>query len=53
MPSSVVGKAVPSRRGLVVLLGALSAFGPLSMDMYLPGLPSMARDLSPPRGRRS
>jgi DHA1 family bicyclomycin/chloramphenicol resistance-like MFS transporter len=33
---------------LVVLLGALSAFGPLSMDMYLPGLPSMARDLSSP-----
>jgi MFS transporter, DHA1 family, multidrug resistance protein len=33
---------------LVVLLGALSAFGPLSMDMYLPGLPSMARDLSAP-----
>src|SRR4051812_26339026 len=33
---------------LVLLLGALSAFGPLSMDMYLPGLPSMARDLSSP-----
>jgi DHA1 family bicyclomycin/chloramphenicol resistance-like MFS transporter len=33
---------------LVVLLGALSTFGPLSMDMYLPGLPSMARDLSAP-----
>ena len=33
---------------LVVLLGALSAFGPLSMDMYLPGCPSMARDLSAP-----
>ena len=33
---------------LVVLLGALSAFGPLSMDMYLPGLPSMAGDLSAP-----
>ena len=48
MPSSAVGKAVWSRRRLVVLLGALSAFGPLSMDMYLPGLPSMARDLSAP-----
>src|SRR5512132_2257365 len=33
---------------LVLLLGALSAFGPLSMDLYLPGLPSMARDLSAP-----
>ena len=38
----------PSHARLVVLLGALSAFGPLSMDMYLPGLPSMARDLSAP-----
>ena len=33
---------------LVVLLGALSTFGPLSMDLYLPGLPSMATDLSAP-----
>jgi DHA1 family bicyclomycin/chloramphenicol resistance-like MFS transporter len=33
---------------LVLLLGSLSAFGPLSMDMYLPGLPSMARDLDAP-----
>jgi DHA1 family bicyclomycin/chloramphenicol resistance-like MFS transporter len=30
---------------LVVLLGALSAFGPLSIDMYLPSLPSLSRDL--------
>jgi DHA1 family bicyclomycin/chloramphenicol resistance-like MFS transporter len=29
----------------VVLIGALSAFGPLSLDMYLPGLPDLARDL--------
>jgi DHA1 family bicyclomycin/chloramphenicol resistance-like MFS transporter len=35
-----------SPRRLVVVLGALSAFGPLSIDMYLPGLPSMSRDLS-------
>jgi DHA1 family bicyclomycin/chloramphenicol resistance-like MFS transporter len=32
----------------VLLLGALSTFGPLSMDLYLPGLPSMAHDLSAP-----
>jgi MFS transporter, DHA1 family, multidrug resistance protein len=38
----------PSHGQLVVLLGALSTFGPLSMDMYLPGLPAMARDLSAP-----
>jgi DHA1 family bicyclomycin/chloramphenicol resistance-like MFS transporter len=30
---------------LVVILGALSAFGPLSMDMYLPGLPALTREL--------
>ena len=29
----------------VVILGALSAFAPLSIDMYLPALPAMARDL--------
>jgi DHA1 family bicyclomycin/chloramphenicol resistance-like MFS transporter len=27
-----------------VILGGLSAFGPLSMDMYLPGLPALTRD---------
>lgn len=31
--------------GLLCVLGALSAFGPLSTDMYLPGLPAVARDL--------
>ena len=30
---------------MTLILGALSAFGPLSMDMYLPGLPSLTRDL--------
>jgi len=29
----------------VVVLGALSAFGPLSLDLYLPGLPSVADGL--------
>jgi MFS transporter, DHA1 family, multidrug resistance protein len=32
-------------RGQIVLLAALSAFGPLSLDMYLPGLPPMTRNL--------
>jgi DHA1 family bicyclomycin/chloramphenicol resistance-like MFS transporter len=41
-PASVVPS--PSR-GLTLLLGALSAFGPLSMDMYLPGLPALSRSL--------
>ncbi len=40
--------APQSRAGRVqtlLILGALSAFGPLSIDMYLPALPGLARDL--------
>jgi DHA1 family bicyclomycin/chloramphenicol resistance-like MFS transporter len=36
---------VSNPRGLIVLLGALSAFGPLSMDLYLPALPEVAANL--------
>jgi DHA1 family bicyclomycin/chloramphenicol resistance-like MFS transporter len=32
--------------GLAVVLGSLSAFAPLSIDMYLPAFPAMARELS-------
>lgn len=32
------------RLGLTVILGALSAFGPLSVDFYLPGLPKLTAD---------
>jgi MFS transporter, DHA1 family, multidrug resistance protein len=35
----------PSPRALLVTLGALSAFGPLSIDMYLPGLPALTHEL--------
>jgi DHA1 family bicyclomycin/chloramphenicol resistance-like MFS transporter len=38
------GAARP-RLGLVLILGAMSAFAPLSLDMYLPGLPQLGRDL--------
>lgn len=31
---------------LVILLGSLTAFGPLSMDMYLPALPQISSDLT-------
>lgn len=31
--------------GMVVLLGLLTAMGPLAIDMYLPGLPMIGRDL--------
>lgn len=34
------------RRGLVIfVLGLLSAIGPFSIDMYLPGFPAIAKDL--------
>lgn len=32
-------------RATVVVLGALSAVGPLSLDLYLPGLPELADDV--------
>jgi MFS transporter, DHA1 family, multidrug resistance protein len=48
-PAPLLGPAASSRgaegRGVLLLLGALSAFGPLSMDLYLPALPSLGRDL--------
>jgi DHA1 family bicyclomycin/chloramphenicol resistance-like MFS transporter len=34
-----------ARRSLLPALGALSAFGPLSMDLYIPALPQLGRDL--------
>ncbi len=34
-----------NRVKLALLLGSLSAFGPLTIDMYLPALPGMARNL--------
>ncbi|QIC06865.1 multidrug effflux MFS transporter [Brevibacillus sp. 7WMA2] len=36
--------AKSKRLWLAIVLGALSAFGPLSLDMYLPALPAMATD---------
>lgn len=35
----------PRQLGLLLVLGALSAFGPLSLDMYLPAFPALAADL--------
>lgn len=32
-------------RGLIVLLGLLTAIGPLSIDMYLPGMPALRDEL--------
>jgi DHA1 family bicyclomycin/chloramphenicol resistance-like MFS transporter len=36
--------------GLVVLLSALGAIGPLSIDTYLPSLPTIAHDIRAPAG---
>lgn len=40
----------PLLQGWLILLGALIALGPLSIDMYLPGLPTIGRDLAAPPG---
>lgn len=42
--TAVPGKAAGAR--LVLLLGALVAFGPLAIDLYLPALPAMATGLA-------
>jgi len=47
-PAHVATAAPPAARptaGLVLLLGALTAFGAMSIDLYLPSLPSMGRAL--------
>ncbi|MBX0329150.1 MFS transporter, partial [Oscillochloris sp. ZM17-4] len=44
--SSLPAAAVARPLGLIVIIGALSAFGPLSIDMYLPGLPALTSDLN-------
>jgi DHA1 family bicyclomycin/chloramphenicol resistance-like MFS transporter len=38
------GARLHHRARLLVILGALSAFGPLSIDLYLPGLPELTSD---------
>jgi len=38
--------ARPGRARMIVVLGALVALGPLTIDMYLPALPKIADDLS-------
>lgn len=44
-PDAPVPRIAPTPWGLVVLLGAMTAFGALSVDAYLPALPEMAADL--------
>ncbi|MCG5430753.1 multidrug effflux MFS transporter [Mycobacterium sp. MYCO198283] len=40
-----VRRAVPGRIRLILLLGAMVALGPLTIDMYLPALPRIADEL--------
>ena len=35
-----------SHRGLIVLLGVMCALGPMTVDMYLPAMPQIARDFA-------
>ena len=37
-------QSAPGRLRLILTLGAITAFAPLSIDMYLPALPALARD---------
>lgn len=41
IPSDQSDAAITGR-GLVLMLGAIMAFGPLSLDMYLPAMPALA-----------
>lgn len=50
-PAAAAGGAAPTARRMplsrsILVLGSLSAFGPLSMDLYLPALPELAAGLS-------
>jgi MFS family permease len=45
-----IAKPVRTPWGLVVLLGSLTAMGPLAIDMYLPSLPSIGADLNASAG---
>ncbi|HEY0051943.1 MAG TPA: multidrug effflux MFS transporter, partial [Caulobacteraceae bacterium] len=44
-PLSVAPAHEKPTLGLLLILGALTAFAPMSIDMYLPALPQIARDL--------
>jgi DHA1 family bicyclomycin/chloramphenicol resistance-like MFS transporter len=49
MTAAAPGDGRWARVRVLVVLGALSAFGPLSMDLYLPALPRIASDLETPQ----
>ncbi len=43
---SAFGESRASRVRYVIILGALTALGPLSIDAYLPALPQLAAELN-------
>jgi DHA1 family bicyclomycin/chloramphenicol resistance-like MFS transporter len=43
--AAVVESSLARRLRVVIVLGAISAMGPLAIDLYLPGLPSLSDDL--------
>lgn len=45
MKYEIKNKEKKSPAALIILLGTLSAFGPLSMDMYLPSLPLIEKQM--------
>ncbi|OZI42086.1 Bcr/CflA family drug resistance efflux transporter [Bordetella genomosp. 5] len=47
MSSESLSRSLP---GWLILMGALTAIGPFSIDMYLPAFPSIATSLGVPRG---
>ena len=50
MSSPVAHSFLASRRGLVLILGVLTAIAPLAIDMYLPALPEIAKELGADAG---
>jgi DHA1 family bicyclomycin/chloramphenicol resistance-like MFS transporter len=44
-PAVGLARSAKAPVGFIILLGALTAFGPISIDMYLPSLPGLARSL--------
>lgn len=51
MPRDTDIRPAPTPWGLVVMLGAMTAFAPMAIDMYLPSLPAIAEGLSATGGQ--
>lgn len=46
LQDTATAKQADSHRGLIVLLGIMCALGPMTVDMYLPAMPQIARDFA-------